>query len=148
MEHVVHQLQAFLAVQHLCHDAQSAEVVQNIRLNMDQPRLCLLHGFRFNTEGQVLGLGQAVVALRQLRAEHLAVFLTDIVESVVLQRDPDAFLKICRISTQIHKRQLKVHGAVEEVQETAPFIKDGCLILLLGKLIIDVLKLNCLGIIV
>ena len=53
-----------------------------------------------------------------------------------------------RIGAQIHKRQLKVHGAIEEVQETAPFIKDGCLILLLGKLIIDVLKLNCLGIIV
>ena len=144
----MHQLQAFLSIQHLRHNAQSAEVVQDIRLDMDQPRLCLLHRFRFNTEGQVLGLGQTVVALGQLCAEHFAVFLADIVESVVLQRDPDAFLKVRRIGAQVHKRQLEVHGAVEEVQETAPFIKDGCLILLLGKLIIDVLKLNCLGIIV
>ena len=115
---------------------------------MDQPRLGLLHGIRFDAERQVLGLGQAVVALRKLRPQHPAVFLADIVEAVVFQRDTDILFKVRRVRAEIHERQLKMNGAVKEVQEPAPFIENGRLILLLRKLIIDVLKLDRLGVVV
>ena len=38
-------------------------------------------------------------------------------------------------------------GAIEKVQETAPLVKNGGLILLLCQLIVDVLKLNGLGVV-
>ena len=37
-------------------------------------------------------------------------------------------------------------GAVEEVQEAAPFFEDGRFILLLGQLIVDILELDGLGV--
>ncbi len=40
-----------------------------------------------------------------------------------------------------------MNGAVKEIQETAPLIEDGSLIFLLCQLIVDVLKLNGLGVI-
>ena len=40
-----------------------------------------------------------------------------------------------------------MNGAVKEIQETAPLIEDGSLIFLLCQLIVDVLKLNRLGVI-
>ena len=43
---------------------------------------------------------------------------------------------------------LKRSRAVEKVQETAPFLKDGSLIFLLCQLVVDILKLYCLGVIV
>ena len=135
----MHQLQAFLAGQHLRHHTQPPEIVQKICLDMDQPRLCLLHGLRLDTKGQVLSLGQAIVALGKLCPQHLAVFLPDIVEAIVFERNADILFKIRRIRAEVHEGQLEMHGAVKEVQETAPFIENGCFILLLGKLIIDVL---------
>ena len=115
---------------------------------MVQPGLCLLHRVRFNAEGQVLGLGQTIIALGQLLFEHLAVLGTDGVELVLSEGDADTLLEALRIGTHIHKGQLKVDGAVEEIQEAAPLIEDGGLIFLLRQLVVDVLELDGLGVVV
>ena len=38
-------------------------------------------------------------------------------------------------------------AGIEEVQEGAPFLKDGGLVLLLGQLVVDILELDCLGVV-
>ena len=148
VEHVMHELQAFFPIQRFSPDAEPAKVVEKIILHMDEPGLCLPHAVRLNAEGQVFGLGQAVVALLQLGLQHLAVFAPDGIECVLLERDPDALFKAFGIGRHIQKGQFKVNGTVEEVEETAPFLKNGRLILVLRQLIIDVLIMNCLGVIV
>ena len=115
MEQVVHELQALFPGQHLSHNTQPSKIVQKIGLDVDEPRLCLLHGFCLDAEGQVLGLGQAVIALGELRPQHLAVFLSDIVEALIFQRNTDIFLKVRCIRAKVHERQLKVDGAVKEI---------------------------------
>ena len=47
---------------------------------------------------------------------------------------------------EIHKGELEVDGRVEKVEEIAPSVKDGAFILVLRQLIVDVQKLNGLGI--
>ena len=64
------------------------------------------------------------------------------------QGDPDACFEALGIRQHVHEGKLKVDGAVEKVQETAPFLEDRGLVLLLGQLVVDVLELNGLRIIV
>ena len=109
---------------------------------MLQPGLCLLHGFCFNAEGQIFGFGQPIVATFQLLTEHLAVFLAYIIEAILTRLNLNPAFKALHISSHIHKGQLKVDGAVKEVQEAAPFLKNGSFVLLLSQLVVDVLKLN------
>lgn len=45
-----------------------------------------------------------------------------------------------------HFRKLKADGAVEVVEEVAPAFKDGCFILVLRKLVVNVLVLDRLGV--
>ena len=147
VEHGVHELQAILAVQDLCHHTQTFEVVHQIGLNMIQTGLCLTHGLGFNAEGDIFGLGQAVIALRKLGLQHLAVLTADAVEVIVSEGNADILFKHLRIRRHVHEGQLKVDRAVEKIQEGAPLFKDRCLVLLLRQLIVDVLILNGLGII-
>ena len=116
--------------------------------DMIQSRFCLLHGVGFDTEGQILGLCQTVVALRQLLFQHLTVLGSDGVERILTERNTDTLFKALRIGTHIHKGQFKVDGTIEEIQEAAPLIKDGGFIFLLCQLIVDVLELNGLSIVV
>ena len=142
VEHGVHQVQPFLPVQRPGRNAQATEVIEQVCLNVLQPGFCLLHGFCFNAEGQIFGFGQTIVAALQLLAEHLAVFLTYIIEAILTRLNLNPAFKALHISSHIHKGQLKVDGAVKEVQEAAPFLKNGSFVLLLSQLIVDVLKLN------
>ena len=147
VEHGVHQAKSFLAIHGRCHNTQTAEVIEQVIFNMVQPRLCLFHGTCFNTEGQILRLCQTVVALRKLLFQDLTVLSTGRIEVVLTERNADALFKALRIGTHVHKGQFKLNGTVEEVQETAPLVKDGSFIFLLCQLIVDVLKLNGLGVI-
>ena len=140
-------MQPLFAVHGSGNDSQTTKVIEQIVFDMVESRLCLSHGFGFNAECQVLGFGQAVVALRQLLFQHLAILGTDRIEAVLLERDTDTLFKALSIGTQVHKGKLEVNGAVKEIQETAPLIEDGSLIFLLCQLIVDVLKLNGLGVI-
>ena len=147
VEHAVHQLESFLAVQQLGSNAQPVEVVHQVNFNVVEAGLRLLHGICFNSEGQVLRLGQTVVALLKLLPEHHAVFGADIIKTVVLIRNADALFKSIRIGGHIHKGQLEMDAGIEEVQEGAPFLKNGGLVLLLGQLVVDILELDCLGVV-
>ena len=147
VEHGVHELQAILAVQNLCHHAQTFEVVHQIGLNVIQTGLCLTHGLGFNAEGDIFGLGQAVIALRKLRLQHLAVLTADTVEVVVSEGNADVLFKHLCIRCHVHEGQFKVDRAVEKIQEGAPLFKDRGLVLLLRQLVVDVLILNGLGVI-
>ena len=57
------------------------------------------------------------------------------------KRNPDALFKTRGICTYIHECQCELYRAVKKVQEAAPFFKHDCLVLILGKLIVDVLEL-------
>ena len=50
-------MKPFLAVQQFCPDTQAFEVVHQVDLDVNEPRLCLVHGFRLNAKRQVLRLG-------------------------------------------------------------------------------------------
>ena len=59
----MHQTKPFLAIHRGCHHTQTAEVVEQVILDMVQSRFCLTHGLCFDAEGQILGFGQTVIAL-------------------------------------------------------------------------------------
>ena len=127
---------------------QPVKVVEQIVLDVVEPGLDLRHAFALHTKGDELGLGQTIIALGKLLAQHLGILGAHIVKTIPLVRDTDAFLKLGAIRCHVHEGQLKFDGAVEEVQKTAPFLKNRRLILLLGKLIIDVLILDGAGVVV
>ena len=56
--------------------------------------------------------------------------------------------EILHIGSHVHEAEFKMNGAVKEVKKCTPFLKNLCLILLQCKLIVDILELQCLGIIV
>ena len=144
VEQIVHQPQPLPAVQNTGRRAQTPEIVEDIVLQMVQAGLGLPHGYRLDAKGDELGLGQAVVALGQLLFQHLTVLGPDVIEAVLLRRDADAMLKTLCIGGHVHKGELKVYRAVKEVQEGAPFLENGGLVLLQRQLVIDILELDCL----
>ena len=81
----------------------------------DKPRLCLFHGFRLNAKRQILRLGQAVVALGKLAAQHGAVLRAHRIEMILLVRNTHHLLKIRGIRSHIHKRKLKADAGIKEV---------------------------------
>ena len=115
---------------------------------MIQPGLCLLHGVGLDPKGQKLRFGQAVIASCQLLPEHLAVFGTDRIKFIFPEGNPNRLLKAVRIRRHIHKGKLKVDGTVEKIQESTPLFKNRRFILLLGQLIVNILKLDCLCVVI
>ena len=122
VEHIVHQMKPFLTVQQFCPDTQAFEVVHQVDLNVNEPRLCLFHGFRLNAKRQILRLGQAVVALGKLAAQHGAVLRAHRIEMILLVRDAHHLLKIRGIRSHIHKRKLKA-----DTQRAVPPASDNLL---------------------
>jgi len=148
VEHIVHEFQPLGTVQGLCLHPQSVEVIQQIVLDVVEPGLDLRHTFALHPKGDEFGLSQTIIALGKLLAQHLGILRTNIVETVLLERNADAFFKLGAVGCHVHEGQLKFDGAVEEVQKAAPFLKNRSLILLLGELIIDVLILDGAGVVV
>ena len=148
VEHIVHEFQPLGTIQGFCLHTQPVEVVQQIVLNVVQTGLDLRHAFAHHPKGDELGLSQTIIALGKLLAQHLGILRTNIIETISLVRDADTFLKLGAVGCHVHKGQFKFDGAVEEVQKTAPFLKNGGLVLLLRQLIIDVLILDGAGVVV
>ena len=144
----MHEFQPLDTIQGLCPHTQPVEVVQKVILNVVEPGLDLRHAFALHPKGDEFGLGQTIIALGKLLAQHLGILGTNIVKAVFLVRNADALFKLGAVGCHVHKGQFKFDGAVEEVQKTAPFLKNGGLVLLLGKLVIDVLILDGAGVIV
>ena len=124
------------------------KVVEQIVLDVVEPGLDLCHAFALHTKGDEFGLGQTIIALGKLLAQHLGILRTNIVKAVLLERNANALFKLGAVGCHVHKGQFKLDAGIEEVQKTAPFLENRRLILLLGKLIIDVLILDGAGIVV
>ena len=141
----MHQSQSLFAVHRCCRHAESLEIVEDVgfdtfQTGLGDPDIC-----RFDTEGQILGFDQTVIATGKLIAEHLSIFLSNIVEIITLGRDLDALPVGVLVCRHVHERQLELHGAVKIVQEVTPALEDGRLIFILVELIVDVLELDSLS---
>ena len=148
VEHIVHEFQPLGIIQGFCLHTQPVEVVQQIVLDVVEPGLDLCHAFALHPKGDEFGLGQTIIALGKLLAQHLAVLRTNIIETVLLERNADALFKLGAVGCHVHKRQFKFDTGIEEVQKTAPFLENSGLVLLLRQLIVDVLILDGAGVIV
>ena len=117
IEHIVHEFQPLGTVQGLCLHTQPVEVVQQIVLDVVEPGLDLRHAFALHTKGDEFGLGQTIIALGKLLAQHLGILRTNIIETVLLERNADALFKFGAVGCHVHKGQFKLDRAVKKVQE-------------------------------
>ena len=147
VQHPVHQPQALRTVQRLSQNAKSVEIVHQVVLDVLQPGFDLRHAVTLDAVGQEFGLGQAVVALGKLLPQHLGILSTHIIKTILLVWDTDGLFKICAVRGSVHKRKFKMNARIKKVEERAPFFKNGRLVLLLSKLIIDVLILDGAGVV-
>ena len=145
-ENVMENFEPVMAVQHFRCNAQSFEVVDDIRFDPLQTGLCHSNVICIDAEGQVFGFHNTVVALGKLVLQHPGVFVTNRVETIFLGRDRDGLSKGFFRCGQIDKGQLKLNRAVKVVQEITPAIEDGLLILIVRELVVDVPELNHLGV--
>ena len=145
MENAVHQLQARLAVHGFRHNAQPLEIVQQINLDALQAGLGGLDVVGVNAEGDELGFRQTVIAFGQLILKHIDVFQPNIIETVVPQGNHDGLLKGLSVGGQVQEGKLKTDTGVKIVEKIAPSLENGGLVLALGQLVIDILKLDGLG---
>ena len=148
VEHIVHEFQPLDTIQGLCLHTQPVEVVQQIVLDVVKPGLDLCHAFALHTKGDEFGLGQTIIALGKLLAQHLGILRTNIVKTVLLVRNADALFKLGAVGCHVHKGQLKFDAGIKKVQKAAPFLENGGLILLLRQLIVDVLVGDRPGVVV
>ena len=103
VEHIVHEFQPLDTVQGLCLHPQSVKVVEQIVLDVVEPGLDLCHALALHAEGDEFGLGQTIIALGKLLAQHLAVLRTNIVEAVLLERNADALFKLGAVGCHVHE---------------------------------------------
>ena len=146
VENTVKLCQPRLAAQRFRHDPQPLEVVENVGLDALQTRFGSLEAVSVDTEGQVLGLDKAVIALGQLVLQHGHVLGSDTVEVIPLEGNGNRTGKGFFGCRKVQKRQLKSDRTVEVVEEVTPALKDCHLVLVLRELIVDVLKLDGLGV--
>ena len=142
---IMENLQTFLAVQNCGFDAQPFEIVEDIDFQTFQTHFCHAVGLGFDTEGQIFGFDQSVVATLQLPLKHLCVFLPDAVKFISLWRDADALGEYLFGNGKVCKGELEFDGRIEEIEEITPCFKDRGFILVLGKLVVDILELDGLG---
>ena len=147
MKHVIHDFQAFLAVQGAGRNAQTLEIVHQINLDTLQTGLGLLDVIGINAEGDILRFRQTVISLGKLTLKHLRVFLADIIKAVILIGNNNRLLEALSPGSQVQERKLKMDTGIEVVQEITPAFEDRRFIVVLGQLIIDILELDRLGII-
>ena len=145
-QNVVHDVQALKAVQRRSHNAQPLEVVQKVGFDALQTGLGSAEVVGLNAEREILGLNEAVVAAGKLILQHTGVLGADAVKLVPAGRNGNAPCKGFLRSREVHKGKLELHGAVKVVQEIAPRLKDGGLVLILRELVVDVLILDCFGV--
>ena len=103
MEHVIHDFQAFFAIQRGCGNSQPFKIVHQVDFNSFQAGFCLFDVRRLNTEGDVFRFHQAVVALGQLILEHFSIFLADIIETVIPVGNNNGLLEVFRSGSQVQK---------------------------------------------
>ena len=146
VEDAVHHAQAFLAVNRLGGHADALELAEQADLKPFKLRSGGFDAARLDGKGQVLALRQAVVALGKLASEHSRVFLADFVKLIALQGNHHAALKVLHAGRHIDKGKLEVHRRIKRIEEIAPRTDNRFLVLFLRLRVVDVLKLDGLGI--
>ena len=137
---------SFLSVQRFHRSTQTFEVVDDVRLDSFQPGPGGFNAVRLNAEGEKLGFRQTVAALRHLVFQHGGVFDSAFVVRVSPQGNGDALFKSLRSGSQVHEGELEVDGRIEIIEEVAPALENGGLVLVLRQLVVDVLKLQGFGV--
>ena len=94
----------------------------------------------FNGKGDIFCFDKPVVSLCKLVFQHIPVFCADRVESVLLCRDIDRLFRFAPLRPLIDERELHRNGSVKVVEEVAPVLKNGGLVVCLCKLIVNIFK--------
>ena len=95
------------------------------------------------TEGEILGFHNAVVALCLLLPDDFGQLPLDAFKLIRTQRDCPG--KGFPQGGQIHEGKLELDGAVEIIEEVAPAVEDGLLVLVVRELVVDVPELDSFG---
>jgi len=146
VENTVEQFQPLLAVHRFSPDAQSLIVIEHLKLSLFQTNLGTSQAVRFNRDGGILGTHNGVVTLFHLTHQHAGELIPDVVVAILLGIQNQIPLKLSFICLEVGVGILNVNPRLVEVLDTAPAAEDGVLIRILGLLIVDVIKLHCLGI--
>ena len=142
MEDAVQQTEAGLAGQGRGRNTELFEVAQNGVFNAFQLVFGVLMASGIQSEGEILGLDDAVVAEGELRLQHTVVFVTHTVEFIAGRRNKDPAHQTVGRDAAVEKAQSEVNGAVKVIEEPGPAAEDGVLVIRLAQLIVDVLKLD------
>ena len=97
----MHHFKTLSAIQRRSRNAHALKVVQQIIFNAFQTGLRIFEAVRFNAKGDVLGFHQTVIALGELRSEHLRIFLTDFIEFITLFGYLDGRFKSITVDSQV-----------------------------------------------
>ena len=143
---IMQHFQAFIAGHRLRLHTEGFEIVENIRFDPFQLCFCSAKRICLNAEGDVLVLEKAVISFGELILQHLGILAADVIESVILFRDTDGLLELIDIRPLVDERKLHKDCAVKVVQEITPVFKNSGLILVLGKLVVDVVKTDGFGV--
>ena len=127
-------------------DAQGLKVVQHIRFHALQPHFGGTQVVRLNAKSDILAFGKAVVAFFELVFKHLCVLTPDVVILVPLGRDRNAFGKVLHIGPLVDKGELDADGRIKVIEKITVILENLRLIVRLGKLVVNIEKLNGLGV--
>ena len=94
----------------------------------------------------MLALNEAVVPALELVLQHGAVLCSQAVVLIAPQGDGDAVAVSFFICGRVHEAELETYRGIKIVEEVAPAVEDGVLVLVLAQLVVDVLKLNGLAV--
>ena len=142
----MHEPESILAGKRRGRHAELLEVVQNVQLDPLQPLLGDSVAVGLDAERDIPRLFQAVVPLGKLRFEHLRILGADLVEGVAPERHENALLHRVVPAIEVQEGELEANRRVEVVQKVAPALEDGGFVVILGKLIVDVLETDGLGV--
>ena len=78
--------------------------------------------------------------------QHIGILGANVVEVILLRRDIDLLFELRNVRLLVDKRKLNKNGAVKVVEEVTPVLEDGGLVLVLGKLVVDVTEPDGLGV--
>ena len=146
MEDAVQQTEPRLARQGRCRNAELFEVAENSVFDAFQLVICVLMAFGVKSEGEILGLDDAVVAEGKLCFEHAVIFVAHTVKGITGVLDKDPGLQAVGRHAPIEKVQREIYGTVEVVEESGPAAEDGVFVVRFAQLIVDVLKLDGFGV--
>ena len=146
VELAVQKLQPFQPVQRSRLDAQGLKVVQYIRFHTLQAHFRGTQVVRLNAKGDILPFGKAVISFFKLIFEHFRILTPDVIVLVPLGRDGNALGKVLHIGPLVDKGELDADGGIKVIEKITVILENLRLIVRLGKLVVNIEKLNGLGI--